>query len=155
MTSRNIVQRAFDDFGTEAGLVKRSGSWYANNPETILVINLQKSQYGDSYYINVGLWLNALETQEFPKEHHCHIRTRLTRIVPATLEEHLEELLDLGTPIGDDVRSHELLEIFRSTLFPLISATATLGDLRSGEGERLVEAALVEGDAVRLLARAS
>ena len=34
-----------------AGFTKKSGSWYRRGEETIAVLNLQKSQYGPSYYV--------------------------------------------------------------------------------------------------------
>ncbi|PZS07781.1 MAG: hypothetical protein DLM55_09900 [Acidimicrobiales bacterium] len=44
-------------------------------------LQLQKSQYGLRYYINVALWLLALGEAQFPKERTCHVRSRLSRVL--------------------------------------------------------------------------
>lgn len=59
MSVRNIIQTTFDEFGKASGGSKKSGSWYRRSPETIFVLNLQKSQYAVRYYVNVALWLLA------------------------------------------------------------------------------------------------
>ncbi len=54
MSVRNSIQTTFDEFGKTAGGSKKSGSWYRRSPETIVVLNLQKSQYALRYYVNLG-----------------------------------------------------------------------------------------------------
>ena len=152
LSARDVVQATFDEFGRSAGYARKASSWYRRSAETILVVNLQRSQYGPSYYVNVALWLLALGPGEAPKEHDCHVRTRLDDLVPRDCEHRLTALLDLESPIDDVARREELLALLNSTLLPLADASATLEGLRSVDGERLINASLVEGDAQRLLA---
>ena len=151
MSTRNIIQTTYDEFGKESGCSKKAGSWYRRSAETIVVLNLQKSQYGLQYYVNVGLWLLGLDQVETPKERHCPIRTRLTRLVPLAIEARLTTLLDLQSPIDDALRREELLALLHEHLLPLMEASAALDGLRSGQGQRLIKASLIEGDALRLL----
>ncbi len=153
MSSRNIIQSTFDEFGKASGYSKESGSWYRRRAETIVVLNLQKSQYALRYYVNVALWLLALGQSEAPKEHHCHVRTRLDDLVPPAMEGRLTELLDLESLIDEETRREELLALLREHLLPLMEASSTLEGLRSGDGQRLINASLVTGLAQRLLQR--
>jgi hypothetical protein len=75
-----IVVKAFEGPLGEAGFRKKSGSWYLDAPETILVANLQKSNWGPQYYVNLAVWFKALGTEEAPKEQFCHLRKRLESI---------------------------------------------------------------------------
>lgn len=50
MSTRNIIQATFDEFGKSLCGSKKSGSWYVTGPDAIAVLNLQKSQYGPRYY---------------------------------------------------------------------------------------------------------
>ena len=68
------IRALFDKTLREQGFKKAAGSWYSDRPETVLVVNLQKSQYGYSFYINLGIWLKAVGESVAPKEHHCHVR---------------------------------------------------------------------------------
>ena len=152
MSARNVVQETFDEFSKESGCSKKSGSWYLRSSETIVVLNLQKSQYALRYYVNVGVWLLAAGPADAPKPSDCHIQTRLERLGPSALEERLTVLLDLDNPIGAEARRDELLALLREHLLPMMSAASTLEWLRSGEGQRFVKASLVDGDGQRLLA---
>lgn len=152
MSNRNIIQTSFDEFGKTSGGLKKSGSWYWRSDETIFVVNLQKSQYALRYYVNVGLWLLAVGPADAPTPSSCHIQNRLDGLVPQALEERAAALLDLESPIDDEVRREELLTLLRQYLLPLMEVTSTLEGLRSGEGRRFVEVSLVDADGVHLLA---
>ena len=70
----------------KAGLRKKGQSWYLNGRDAIVVANLQKSDWGDLYYINVGIWLMALGDASFPKENQCHIGFRAESLFPEKRE---------------------------------------------------------------------
>ncbi|TFC22108.1 DUF4304 domain-containing protein [Cryobacterium sp. MDB1-18-2] len=155
MSDRNVIQTAFDEFAKTAGCSKKSGSWYRRSSETILVLNLQKSQNGLQYYVNVALWLRALGDEESPKENKCQIRTRLTRLLPADLEKRLTELLDLDSDLDQMSRKEGLLDLLREHLLPLMEASSSLEGLRSGDGQDLIRKSLVTGPGQKLLAGGS
>jgi hypothetical protein len=149
VSTRDAVQSAVDAFAREAGFAKKGGSWYRRQPDTIAVLQAQKSQWGRQYYLNVALWLLPLGEAEHPKENQCHIRTRLSRLLTTDEAAALERLLDLDEDISD--REVELIEMLRTHLLPLLDATATLDELRTS-GRGLTENSLVTGPAQQLLA---
>jgi len=66
------------------GFSKRRCTWYRRHPDTILVLDLQKSEYGGQYYINLAVALRALNPDEYPRENKCDIRLRLDDVVDDT-----------------------------------------------------------------------
>lgn len=151
MSERNVIQSTFDEFGKSSGGKKKSGSWYRRGDETVFVLNLQKSNYASRYYVNVALWLLPLGDADAPKENKCHVRSRLTQLVPSELEERVNDLFDLDSPLDDATRREELLAVLRQHLLPLMDSSSTLDGLRSGAGQRLIQKSLVTGPAQRLL----
>lgn len=73
------------------GFIKRGFSWYRHHPETISVLNLQNSDYGGQYYVNLAVALRGLNPGEYPHEERCHIRVRLDRVIddPETVRKAL------------------------------------------------------------------
>lgn len=152
MSTRNVIQRTFDEFGRSLGGSKKSGSWYITGPDAIAVLNLQKSQYGPRYYLNVGLWFLVLGAEANPKLTHCHVQGRLEALVPADHRGNLETLLDLDQVVDDEERRTELLGVLALQLEPLIEAGTSFDGLATEAGQRLLMKSLIDGDGQRFLA---
>ena len=59
------------------GFKKSGATWRRHQPESIAVFNVQKSQWGDGYYVNIGMYFGALGKDRAPTENKCHVRMRL------------------------------------------------------------------------------
>jgi Domain of unknown function (DUF4304) len=75
---RDIVQQAFDWLGQEHGFVRRSGDLFKESDQVIAVLDLQRSDYARSYYINVGFVLRGLHPDAVARFGLCDI-TKLGR----------------------------------------------------------------------------
>jgi hypothetical protein len=64
---------------------KKSRTWWRTTDDVIQVVNLQKSAYGERLYVNLGLYIRSLGSEQNPPEYRCHIRVRLERLVPEPL----------------------------------------------------------------------
>lgn len=129
MSERDAIQRGFDQFGKEAGGEKKLGSWYRRSDEVISISNLQKSQYGPSYYFNQSFWLREIADEKFPKAHKAHIVARLDDLLPDQ-EQRVTELLDLEHPMPDDERERQLVALLNERLLPLIERGDSIKGLR-------------------------
>lgn len=50
--------------------------------DAVILADLQKSQYGEDYFINIGFWLRALAGQVPSKVERCHMYYRLESLFP-------------------------------------------------------------------------
>ncbi len=130
MTERDAVQQAFDRFGRDAGFEKKSGSWYQQGEEVIAVSNLQKSQYGPSYYFNQAFWLRQLGDERYPKVNKCHVQSRLEGLLPDA-ERRIHELLDLEHPMSEEDRINEFVSLLERELLPVIEQGSSIGGLQA------------------------
>lgn len=60
-----------------AGFKKKAGTWHRSTADGVQVVNVQGSQWGDDYYINVGFYIGALGTEASPPSYRCHVQSRL------------------------------------------------------------------------------
>jgi hypothetical protein len=126
MADSKLVKEALGTPLAEAGFKRKSDTWYRGNDEVVLVVNLQKSQYGDQYYVNCGVALKSLGAVEFPKEHHCHIRFRLTAIVSDAKRKDIESVFDLeNDSLSDQVRRGEVSKFIRSIALPILEGCSS------------------------------
>ncbi len=110
----------------EADFVGNASTWHKSLPETILVVDLQKSQYGPQYYLNLGIWLKQLGKAQTPKEHQCHIRLRATSL-PSVGAKLLERALDLeDMSMSAEQREKFIVEYMQKEVLPFMELTGTV-----------------------------
>ncbi len=63
------------------GFRKKRSNWYYDSDDAICMVNLQKSDFGGSYYINLGALFVEIDKTADPVENKCHIRMRLDNLV--------------------------------------------------------------------------
>jgi hypothetical protein len=85
---------------------KRKGNnWLDNHGEIVKIVNLQKSNFGNYFYVNYGFLLKNVPLNGLKD----HIGFRLASIDPA-IRKRLNDLLDLDSNISNDERYAELKE---------------------------------------------
>jgi hypothetical protein len=141
MSKRNAVQEGFDYWGKESGFTKKSGSWYKVGDEVISVTNLQKSNYGPSYYVNQSFWLRSLGPDElYPRHSIGHVRMRIESMLEGSDANRLKDLLDFEVQMDDGERSTQLRNLLNVRLTPFIQEASSLKGVK-----RLLQSPSVRG----------
>jgi hypothetical protein len=101
------------------GFKRKGNYWVVNGNEITKVVNLQKSQFGNYFYINYGYILNTI-----PLDDMMHI---YKRVASSNKNENLriDELLDLENNISDDERACELKKMLFEKLVKNIDSVNT------------------------------
>jgi len=122
----------------ETGFKVRTNTWHKQCQDTILVVNLQKSQWGPQYYINLAVWVKQLGDASTPKEYQCHIRQRATDL-PDKRAKTLERALDLeDESMSIEQREACIDELMRESAIPFLESLSTLEGIRSAlEAQKL------------------
>jgi hypothetical protein len=145
-----IIIAAFEGTLKGQGFTKKSGSWYLDKSQAILVAQLQKSQYGDKYYINLGIFLKALGDKQFPKEPQCHVRLRLCSVVGELLEKALDAECN---SISDLERKTTIETAVRDSAIPLLLTGSSTEGLRELMNEGKFTKAFIHKDVKALTQR--
>ena len=57
---------------------RKSNNWYKEFDETIIVFNMQRDNYSEYYFLNIGVIIIEINNEnKFPKEYQCDFRIRL------------------------------------------------------------------------------
>lgn len=138
MINKKVFKKAIADPFERVAYVKRGHSWYLDGEDSVIVVNLQKSDFGEEYFMNIGIWIKTLGQALFPKQNQCHLSCRVERLFPEDQEmiwnglsldkANLQALLDLSEFISlklipflnDCTQKHKLTEFM------------TLGRFKSG-----------------------
>lgn len=60
MEKKDFV-KYLDNLFKPFGFQKKGNKWYVESEELIKAINIQKSKFGDNYYLNYGFILKSLD----------------------------------------------------------------------------------------------
>ena len=74
-TGARAVAGWFADLA-DRGFQKKGLVWCRRGDETLFSFELQKSQYGSRYYVNVGVFFLSLGSAEHVPPHRCHFYGR-------------------------------------------------------------------------------
>lgn len=116
MATSNPIREALSTLLKAHGFKNKSNSWYLDDEESVSVVNLQKSRYGDQYYINLGVAFKVLGVVGFPAAHKCHVSFRLEEAIPDAEQELYKAALNMeNQSISPDDRKavvSRMVEIF-------------------------------------------
>jgi hypothetical protein len=124
-----LLQRALAPSFKECGFLKRGSTWRRASPHAIVVFNIQGSQWGRQFYLNLGAYFRHLGPELAPPEYRCHVRVRLSTLVPDP--GLLGKLLnfDEGIPAAD--RSAQLVAAVSEFAMPWLHAMSACDTARS------------------------
>ncbi|QDT77312.1 hypothetical protein Mal35_07380 [Gimesia maris] len=118
------------------GFQRKGSNWYLSGAQVIAMLNLQKSQYGATYFLNLGFWLQQIEHNDFPRAHQCHISARASSLWPEGTPRpeagppRIADLLNLDDyPCNDTQRLDQLRRFIADKLVPVLKAGVTLEGL--------------------------
>ncbi len=111
------------------GFGKRGKHWVRETAQCFCLVNLQKSDYGDQFYVNLGAFVKQLDPQlTAPQEHQCHYRIRLARLLPDRTV--LERGLDFENEVAEDERFGIVGSALRDYGLPWLKSVETLEGIR-------------------------
>lgn len=93
------------------GFKKKGNNWVINAEKINKIINLQKSQYSNAYYLNYGYIINSLPLNGFVN----HIDNRLAS-KDKEIQKRIGELLNLENDIEPVIRFSELRELINEKI---------------------------------------
>jgi hypothetical protein len=128
------------------GFKRKANSWIRTSAEVSQVTNLQKSNYGRQYYINLGFLPRELgqDTNEYvhPRHEKCPIRMRIEDLLPNAPQE-IAEVLDLEKEaITPDHRAKRVTEIIVS-VSPILDRLLTAEGLKHAYADGTFKRALI------------
>jgi len=130
---RDIIEGTIAAVMKKNGFRRKSNSWYLRTDDTILVVNLQRSQWGRSHsYINLAVWLNALGENTFPKQYNCHILFRIESFdAPSRNNYWYQTVLNLeNTDMSDAERIQKIQSFLEEKALPFLLSCGSVEGIR-------------------------
>lgn len=147
MKTENVIKLGVQDALKDAQFQRKASVWYRDLEETVTVVDVQKSNFGEQYYINLGVLVKNVPPTHGakvpPKENQCHIRVRIEALKPNEAE-HLKRILDLeDTSISAIERRHATARAIADIALPFLIQCSTRASIRHAAAQGRLVPALV------------
>jgi len=120
---KNDLIKLFDEIFGSLGFKREGNNWICKGEELIKIINLQKSNYSNTFYINYGYIIKGLELTTT-----THVENRLAS-TDKEEQKRITDLLDLETEIPTDQRLTELKTFITNKITIQMQSMKTETDL--------------------------
>ena len=113
----------------ENGFCRKSNSWYKSTEECVVLLNLQHSSWSSLYYINLACFLRKSDNSIlYPKEYHCHIRTRIPQC--GANGESYAQTTNLESCMTDNEREKGIISILNDYCIPTLSKLSSVEGIK-------------------------
>ncbi len=120
---RNDFKKMFGEIAKENGFERAYEGWFREFPEIIQVLDLQKSNYGNYYYLNIKIFIQGAFGNKYTKSKQL-VKTDGGDIFLRQTDNY-SNLLNLDAPLEDDDRKNGLRKMFEDFIVPFSEKTNT------------------------------
>ncbi len=122
MEKKDLI-KLLDEIFIPIGFKRKANNWVLNCDELSKIINLQKSNYSNSFFINFGYIIKGLELTTT-----THVENRLASSNKED-QKRITDLLDFETDIPIDQRLSELKKLIKDKIVEQIQSVNIQTDL--------------------------
>ena len=84
--AKKIFKAAINEALTGEQFSHKGQSWFLHGADVTIVLNLQKSDHKELFYVNLGIWFNHFNEKKYPEYNECQIYFRLENIFESATE---------------------------------------------------------------------
>ena len=109
-------KKIFDDIANKNGFEKAFGGWFRESDECINVLDLQKSNFGDYYELNIKIFVQSMFGNTYVKGKD--LVKKYTGDIFTRQPDSYKDVFDFDNVMDDSNRKHRLEELFSEFIKP-------------------------------------
>lgn len=140
----------FNEYAKKNGFESAFGGWFKDGPSSIIVLDLQKSNYGDYYELNIKIYIqgmfgnNYLRSKDLVKKEIGNVSLRQ----PAAFRS----IFNFDEAMDDDFRRQKLNELFSEFITPISNRAMSLPGILELEKQKEIHLTpAVKGELEKLI----
>jgi hypothetical protein len=128
LESKSFKTKLFNNLATQHGFQKMYGGWIKEGEDTIIVLDLQKSNYADYFQLNFKIFVRDI----FGEKHTVNkdlIKREVGTIFLGEPKE-FRDIFHFEYELPDDFRCQGLEKLFQTYIFPVSEKVKTIAGLK-------------------------
>jgi hypothetical protein len=118
----------FGDIAKEHNFKKAFSGWYKESPECLSILELQKSNFGNYYQLNIKIFIQGvfgktyLPVKDLIKSSMGHVNSSETN--------EYKNVFDFDEPMDSNIRIEKLKELFKNHIVPFTDKALSKSGIR-------------------------
>ncbi|MEY2650726.1 MAG: hypothetical protein RL608_1400 [Bacteroidota bacterium] len=109
-------KKVFGEVAKSNGFESAFGGWFKESAESIIVLDLQKSNYGDYYEMNIKVYVQGMFGNSYTR--NKDLVKKDTGDIFRRQPPEYKDVLDFDTPLDDEKRKERLAKLFSEFIAP-------------------------------------
>ncbi len=126
---KNVFKNLFDEIAQSNGFEKAFNMWFKEQNESLVSIDLQRSNFSALYYVNINIYIQGVWGKNFKKSKDLKFGSGGAVIFRQTPKEY-DEALNLENSFTDLKRRELLQKMFSDFIIPFVEKTSTKEGIR-------------------------
>lgn len=118
----------FNEVAKSNSFVKAFGGWFKKSSECVIVLDLQKSNFGDYYEMNIKIFIQGMFSNQYSI--NKDMVKKLVGNIFTRLPYEFKDVLDFDIPMDDKKRKEELESIFNEYIVPFTDMALSRSGLK-------------------------
>jgi hypothetical protein len=127
MDNKNF-KKIFGEIAKQHSFEPAFGGWFRESGECIVILYLQKSNFGNRYYFYIKTYVHGLFNDHYEKSKSLVINNLYAILWGVPNQYHY--LFHLNDPIDDNERTEKIKKVFDEEVVPYINKALTLEGIR-------------------------
>ena len=119
-------KKIFGEVAKSNGFESAFGGWFKDSAESIVVLELQKSSFANSNYLNVKVFIQGAFDRTYTPDKDL-IKSSMGHITNQIRDK---EILDFDEPMDDDKRKEKLEQLFSEFIVPFSDKALSKSGIR-------------------------
>ncbi|WPU92463.1 DUF4304 domain-containing protein [Mucilaginibacter sabulilitoris] len=119
---------AFDNIANEYSFEKAFHGWFKESRDCIAVLDLQKSNFGVYYELNIKIFIQGMFGNSYSKNKDL-VKKEIGDIFLRQPND-FRDVLDLEVPMEDKLRKEKLGQLFNEFIMPLVEKALTIHGIK-------------------------
>lgn len=121
-------KKLFDTIARTNSFEKVFSGWFKESSECIVVLNLQKSNYGDYYDLNIKVFVQGMFGNKYVKSKDL-VKKHIGDIFMRQPNKY-KDVLNFDTPMDDEKRKEKLEQLFNEFIVPFTDNTLSKSGIK-------------------------
>lgn len=124
----NVFKRIFGEVAKSIGFESAFGGWFKDSAESIVVLDLQKSNFGDYYEMNIKIYIQGMFGNNYSRSKD--LVKKNTGDVFTRQPPEYKSVFDFEGSMDDDKRKADLVKLFNDFIVPFTDKASSKSGIK-------------------------